>query len=134
MKPSDLVKKHGFGLDEIYNEMLEELNKRFIDREEFDKVKEERDDFLKVLQIGNTRDLKNAKKIKSKGYKTRLIDYAEELGLIEKSKDSIIQKKEKHGNVTSEWEELEVWIDKPKHLHVHIGEDKFLNKLKIKPN
>ena len=32
MKPSEVVKKHGFGKDEIYNEMLEELDKRFIDK------------------------------------------------------------------------------------------------------
>lgn len=116
----------GFDKDEV-----EVLQKHF--NREFDKIKEERDDFLKVLQAGNTRALRNEKKVKSKKVR-RLIDYAIELGLIEKSGEFIIQNKEKHDDVTNEWNELDIFIDKPKveHTHVHIGKDELLKNLKKK--
>lgn len=96
----------------------------------YKETKEERDDFLKVLQMGNVKSLKMAKKVKSKKHR-RLIDYAVKLGLIEKSGEIIIQNKEIHDDVTSEWNELDIFIDKPKveHTHVHIGKKEFEKKL-----
>ncbi|GAH03861.1 unnamed protein product, partial [marine sediment metagenome] len=108
---------------------IEILQKHF--NEEFEKIKEERDDFLKVLQAGNIRDLKSAKKVKSKKCR-RLIDLAKELGLIEISGENIYQKGEKHDDVTNEWNELDIFIDKPnvKHVHVKIGKDELMKKIK----
>ena len=98
-----------------------ELRKKIDDlAKQFEKIKEERNDFLKILRMDNKKELRMERKSK----KINLIDNAIKLGLIRKGETKytegmLIDRNEQ--DVTSEWNQLEYFVNQHRKITVKIG-------------
>lgn len=122
---------------EISKETFEEIVKQIrqkegklvpvVSLEEFKKVKEERDGFLKVLRMDNKRGLKLEKDRHTS--KVKLIDKAIELGLVEKEMyqgtEMLVGTLKGNTNemVDTEWGELQDWVNRQRVINLKLGKD-----------
>ncbi len=89
-----------------------------------EKIKEERDDYLKVLRMDNKRGLKLEKQRHTT--KIKLIDRAIKFGLVERVEyqgiENLIHGSDKDF-VTDEWDELQDWVNRQRIINLKLGKD-----------